>query len=106
MIHMVHVHAHARAQGGTEKLSEEAVEGMLEKLVKLLAYVSDKDLFAEFYRKKLARRLLHEKSSSEHYERTMLAQLKQQCGASFTQKVRVLRVCQHTLLRCNPGACF
>ncbi len=29
---------------------------MLDKVVKLLAYISDKDLFAEFYRKKLARR--------------------------------------------------
>jgi len=27
-------------------------------VVKLLAYISDKDLFAEFYRKRLARRLL------------------------------------------------
>ncbi|CAI9260271.1 unnamed protein product [Lactuca saligna] len=42
--------------GGSEKLNDEAVEDTLEKVVKLLAYISDKDLFAEFYRKKLARR--------------------------------------------------
>lgn len=45
-------------QGGSEKLSDEAIEETLEKVVKLLAYISDKDLFAEFYRKRLARRLL------------------------------------------------
>ncbi|KAJ4846523.1 Cullin-1, partial [Turnera subulata] len=45
-------------KGGSEKLSDEAIEDTLEKVVKLLAYISDKDLFAEFYRKKLARRLL------------------------------------------------
>jgi hypothetical protein len=48
----------AVSQGGSEKLSDEAIEETLEKVVKLLAYISDKDLFAEFYRKRLARRLL------------------------------------------------
>ncbi|KAF2536572.1 hypothetical protein F2Q68_00018632 [Brassica cretica] len=37
-------------KGGSEKLSDEAIEDTLEKVVKLLAYISDKDLFAEFYR--------------------------------------------------------
>ncbi|PNY15420.1 cullin-1-like protein, partial [Trifolium pratense] len=36
-------------KGGSEKLSDEAIEETLEKVVKLLAYISDKDLFAEFY---------------------------------------------------------
>ncbi|KAI7998685.1 Cullin-1 [Camellia lanceoleosa] len=39
-------------KGGSEKLSDEAIEETLEKVVKLLAYISDKDLFAEFYRTK------------------------------------------------------
>lgn len=74
-------------KGGTEKLSDEAIEDTLEKVVKLLAYISDKDLFAEFYRKKLARRLLFDKSSSDDHERAILARLKQQCGAQFTSKM-------------------
>ncbi len=86
---------HARGawtlQGGTEKLSDEAVEETLEKVVKLLAFISDKDLFAEFYRKKLSRRLLHDKSSSDDHERSILSRLKQQCGAQFTSKVRAAR---------------
>jgi cullin 1 len=48
------------------------------------------DLFAEYYRKRLSRRLLIEKSSAEHHERGVLVQLKQQCGAQFTSKVRGL----------------
>lgn len=64
------------------------MEAMLEKVIKLLAFISDKDMFAEFYRKRLSRRLLVEKSSSEHHERSVLGQLKQQCGAQFTSKVR------------------
>ena len=78
------------AQGSLEKLSDEAVEETLEKVVKLLAYISDKDLFAEFYRKKLARRLLFDKSASDDHERSILQRLKQQCGAQFTSKVRTV----------------
>ena len=55
--------------------------------MRLLAYVSDKDLFAEFYRKRLARRLLQDKSASDDHERGILARLKQQCGAQFTSKM-------------------
>lgn len=57
--------------------------------MKLLAYISDKDLFAEFYRKRLARRLLQDKSASDDHERSILTRLKQQCGAQFTSKVRL-----------------
>ena len=79
-----------RAQGGGEKLTEDAVEDMLDKVVKLLAYISDKDLFAEFYRKRLSRRLLQDKSASDDHERAVLTRLKQQCGAQFTSKVGAL----------------
>ncbi|MFS7922636.1 putative cullin protein, neddylation [Helianthus anomalus] len=74
-------------KGGSEKLSDEAVEDMLEKVVKLLAYISDKDLFAEFYRKKLARRILFDKSANDEHERSILTKLKQQCGGQFTSKM-------------------
>lgn len=74
-------------KGGSEKLSDEAIEDTLEKVVKLLAYISDKDLFAEFYRKKLSRRLLFDKSANDDHERLILSKLKQQCGGQFTSKM-------------------
>ncbi|CAI0466807.1 unnamed protein product [Linum tenue] len=74
-------------KGGSEKLSDEAIEETLEKVVKVLAYISDKDLFAEFYRKKLARRLLFDKSANDDHERSILTKLKQQCGGQFTSKM-------------------
>ncbi|GER46235.1 cullin 1 [Striga asiatica] len=74
-------------KGGSERLSDEAIEETLEKVVKLLAYISDKDLFAEFYRKKLARRLLFDKSANDEHERSILTKLKQQCGGQFTSKM-------------------
>lgn len=60
--------------------------------MRLLAYISDKDLFAEFFRKKLARRLLNQVSASDEHERSILSRLKQQCGAQFTSKVS-LQLC-------------
>jgi cullin 1 len=74
-------------KGGGERLSDEDLDAVLDKLVRLLAYVSDKDLFAEFYRKRLARRLLMTTSASEDAEKAVLSRLKQQCGQQFTSKM-------------------
>ncbi|KAF6171670.1 hypothetical protein GIB67_042185 [Kingdonia uniflora] len=87
-------------KGGSEKLSDEAIEETLEKVVRLLAYISDKDLFAEFYRKKLARRLLFDKSANDDHERSILTKLKQQCGGQFTSKMEGM-VTDLTLAREN-----
>jgi len=74
-------------KGGAEKLSDEKMEQTLDKIVKLLAYVSDKDMFGEFHRKKLAKRLLGDSSASQDYERSILSKLKTQCGAQFTSRM-------------------
>ncbi|XP_077240736.1 cullin-1-like [Tasmannia lanceolata] len=87
-------------KGGSEKLSDEAIEETLEKVVKLLAYISDKDLFSEFYRKKLARRLLFDKSANDEHEMSILTKLKQQCGGQFTSKMERM-VTDLTLAREN-----
>ncbi|WJX79729.1 Cullin-1 [Trifolium repens] len=87
-------------KGGSEKMSDEAIEETLEKVVKLLAYISDKDLFAEFYRKKLARRLLFDRSANDDHEKCILTKLKQQCGGQFTSKMEGM-VVDLTLARDN-----
>lgn len=69
-------------------LSDDHIEGILEKAANLLQYVSDRDLFAEFYRKKLASRLLHHKSANESHERAMLSKIKDQCGLQLTSKMK------------------
>lgn len=38
-------------------------------------------------RKKLARRLLFDKSANDDHERSILTKLKQQCGGQFTSKM-------------------
>ncbi|ESQ30781.1 hypothetical protein EUTSA_v10012200mg [Eutrema salsugineum] len=69
---------------GSEELSDEAIE----KVVKVLAYISgDKDIFAEFYRKKLAHRLLLDHGANEDQERSIVTNLKQIFGGNFTFKM-------------------
>ncbi|KAK4264627.1 hypothetical protein QN277_025780 [Acacia crassicarpa] len=73
--------------GDSEKLSDEAINKTLEKVVYLLVYIHDKDLFAEFYRKRLACRLLYNRSANEDHEKFFLGKLKQQFGANYTSKM-------------------
>lgn len=75
-----------RIDGGI-KLFENELYNRLDKLVKLFAYIHDKDIFLEFYRKQLAKRLLTSKSSSEYAEQQFISQLKLRCGAQFTSKL-------------------
>ncbi|XP_059066870.1 cullin-1-like [Cryptomeria japonica] len=63
------------------------VEDALEKVSKIFPCVYDKDMVADFYRKKLADRLLSHRSSSADYEITMLVKLKFECGRQFTSKL-------------------
>ncbi|CAF1923551.1 unnamed protein product [Brassica oleracea] len=67
--------------------SDEAIEAEIDNVVNLLDYISDKDLFAEFYRKKLARRLLFDRKVNDEHERSMLTKLKGQHGGQFTSKM-------------------
>ncbi|KAL3922533.1 MAG: hypothetical protein SGPRY_004527 [Prymnesium sp.] len=80
-----------------ERLSDEALEDKLEKVVRLFSYLSDKDIFAEFYKKQLAKRLLLARSSSDDAERSMIAKLKLRCGAQFTSKLEGTLICTSTL---------
>ncbi|KAM5573028.1 cullin-1-like [Rosa sericea] len=76
-------------KGGSEKLSgDQGIEEMLEKVVRiLLPYISDKDLFVAFYRKRLARRLLFDRSANMNHEMSFLSMLKQEWGGHFTSKM-------------------
>ena len=72
---------------GGVKLTEKQVGEVLENLVRLFAYLVDKDLFSEFYRKQLATRLLMQRSASSDAEKAMIGKLKLRCGAQFTSKL-------------------
>ncbi|XP_018488258.2 cullin-1-like [Raphanus sativus] len=69
---------------GSDELSDEDIE----KVVLFLAYLShEKDIFAEFYRKKLSLRLLLNRGVSDDHEISILTKLKQQHVGQFTFKM-------------------
>lgn len=74
-------------KGGTQLIGGESeLQATLDQIVRLFAYLSDKDMFSEFYRKSLATRLLTQRSASDDCERAMIGKLKLKCGAQFTSK--------------------
>lgn len=76
------------AAAAANNAAEDNVDAALEKVIELLPYVSEKDLFSEYYKKKLGRRLLFGSgASNDDAERSVLARLKQQCGSQFTSKM-------------------
>jgi cullin 1 len=74
-------------KSGGERLSENEVEVSLDQIVELFAYLTEKDMFAEYYRNQLAKRLLSQRSTSDDAEKLMITKLKVQCGTQFTSKM-------------------
>lgn len=73
--------------GRGAKMPEPQVEAQLTKLVKLFTFLSEKDIFQEFCKKQLSKRLLMDKSHSDELERFLIQKLKESCGSHFTSKL-------------------
>lgn len=70
---------------------DDHIDSELEKVVKLVNYVDDKDVFSEFCREKLSSRLLfNNKKVNENHERSLLSKLKAQCGSQLTSKMEAM----------------
>lgn len=70
---------------GLKGKSDEDVETVLQKVIVLLRYLSDRDLFERYYQKHLAKRLL--RSGSElHIEKELVRRMKIEMGNHFTTK--------------------
>ncbi|KAJ9637703.1 hypothetical protein H2199_007194 [Coniosporium tulheliwenetii] len=63
------------------------INAQLDQVLDLFRFVHGKAVFEAFYKKDLARRLLMGRSASADAERSMLARLKTECGAGFTQNL-------------------
>ncbi|KAI9827754.1 MAG: hypothetical protein M1832_004243 [Thelocarpon impressellum] len=74
--------------GGAAAGDEDAeLSRQLDQVLDLFRFIEGKDVFEAFYKKDLARRLLMARSASADAERTMLARLKNECGAGFTHNL-------------------
>ena len=73
-------------RGGTE----EELETTLDRALMIFRYISGKDVFEGFYKKELAKRLLHGKSASIDAEKAMISKLKAECGSQYTQQLEMM----------------
>nr|CCA18689.1 Cullin family protein putative [Albugo laibachii Nc14] len=66
---------------------EEELETLVSQVIALFRYLQDKDVFEEFYKNLLARRLLRDRGASDEAERMVIAKLREECGYQFTSKL-------------------
>jgi len=72
-----------------ESSSDADIEDILDQVVQLFSYISDKDEFEEISRKALCKRLLNTSSKfNENWERSFVAKLKARHGDAFTRRLQ------------------
>lgn len=72
---------------GLKGVSDEEVDGILDKVMMLFRFIQEKDVFEKYYKQHLAKRLLLGRSVSDDAERNMISKLKTECGYQFTSKL-------------------
>ncbi|KAF8852017.1 Cullin-domain-containing protein [Acephala macrosclerotiorum] len=72
---------------GIKGKTEAEIDEVLDKATTLLKYIQDRDMFERYYKKHLARRLLHGKSESSDVEKQMISRMKLEIGSAFTNKL-------------------
>ncbi|GAP89236.2 putative ubiquitin ligase subunit [Rosellinia necatrix] len=78
----------AEKSGQASTADEDAeLDRQLDKALELFRFIEGKGVFEAFYKQDLARRLLMGRSASADAERSMLAKLKNECGADFTRNL-------------------
>lgn len=75
---------HKRTKPGV--FNEQALKEELDELFEFFRYLSAKDIFEEFYSRRLAKRVLFSNIGSQELESYVLEKLKNECGASYTKK--------------------
>jgi cullin 3 len=71
-------------------MSDADIEEVVDKVISLFRYLTDKDIFEGFYKSSLAKRLLDNKSSNTDAEKLVIAKLKEECGFMFTTKLEIM----------------
>ncbi|KAJ9510776.1 hypothetical protein QJQ45_027594 [Haematococcus lacustris] len=72
---------------GLKGMTDSDMEGVLDKVMALFRYLTEKDVFEKYYKQHLAKRLLAGRTVSDDAERNLLVKLKTECGYQFTSKL-------------------
>ncbi len=68
-------------------LGEDEMETQLDKVVMIFQFLQDKDVFENYYRNHLSKRLLSGRSVGNDAEKAMISKLKAECGYQFTSRL-------------------
>ncbi|KAJ2854959.1 hypothetical protein J3B02_002417 [Coemansia erecta] len=74
-------------RSGGKHAGDEDIDRRLDRVLVLFRFLQNKDIFEEYYKRDLAKRLLYRKSASIDAERSMLQKLKAECGSGFTNRL-------------------
>merc|ERR1719281_1324310 len=73
---------------GLKGMSSDAdIDHELEQVVTVFRFLQDKDVFENFYKQHLAKRLLTGRSANDEAEKSMISKLKSECGHQYTSKL-------------------
>jgi len=73
---------------GLKGMSSDAeIDTSLEQVITVFRFLQDKDVFENFYKQHLSRRLLTGRSVSDEAEKSMISKLKSECGHQYTSKL-------------------
>jgi|Transcript_52290 cullin 3 len=77
----------SKLRKGKTQLPDEEYDAIFDKVLTLFRYLREKDVFEKYYKNHLAKRLLHQKSTSDDAERSFITKLKTEYGYQFTSKL-------------------
>ena len=72
---------------GLKGKTDQETDEVLDSTIRLFRYIRDKDIFERYYKQHLGKRLVFNRSVSDDAERSMIAKLKLEVGAGWTQKL-------------------
>merc|ERR1719401_3315443 len=72
---------------GLKGKSEDETTSLVNQIVSLFAHLRDKDIFLDFYKRNLSKRLLNKLSVSNDAEDAFITKLKVECGQQAIQKL-------------------
>ncbi|KAH6936139.1 hypothetical protein HPB50_013801 [Hyalomma asiaticum] len=75
---------------GISDMTKQEIYQLFDKVLVILRFLQDKDLFERYYKHHLAKRLLLNRSTSIDAERTMIAKLRKECGVLYTSKMEAM----------------
>jgi cullin 3 len=70
--------------------TETEIAEKVDRIIQIFRYLQDKDIFENFYKNSLSKRLLDQRRVLDEAEKEVIKKLKEECGFGFTQRLEVM----------------